>query len=115
MAMAHSATEVMRSPIITNLTIQSACWNRSHIESGAPADGMASPSGVHFFRPPAPAILGSTTGVMGHRRYETGMPSGIALRRRRPEIARKAGPHRYRYRYPAKGDQTRAQDSRPEG
>src|SRR4030088_1814082 len=49
--MAHTATEVIRSPIITNLTIQSACWNRSHIEIGAPADGMASPSAVQFFRP----------------------------------------------------------------
>jgi hypothetical protein len=27
------------------LTIQSACRNSSHIESGAAADGMASPSG----------------------------------------------------------------------
>src|ERR1700730_4232997 len=42
MAMAHTAIEATRSPIITSLTTKSALRNRSEIESGA-ADGIATP------------------------------------------------------------------------
>jgi hypothetical protein len=87
--MPHTATEVIRSPTITNLTIQSACRNSSHIESGA-ADGMASPSGY----PVLPASgSASTTGVMGQPSDKTGTPSGVACAAEDPKL-RKAGPHR---------------------
>src|SRR5438445_10688486 len=43
MAMAHTAMEATRRPVITSLTTKSALRNKSEIESGA-AEGIAPPS-----------------------------------------------------------------------
>src|SRR5215831_10405206 len=53
-AIAHTAIDATKSPIMTSLTTKSACWNKSQIEIGAP-DGMASPCGC-LFRCPAKGV-----------------------------------------------------------
>src|SRR5262245_20757849 len=104
-AIAQTATEAMSSPIITILTTRSACWNRSQIESDGATVGMASPPG----RP----ILADVPRSRPRPRRPTrnGMPSGDAPPKTR-NCGNRAGPHRWRYRFRAKGVQTRARSPR---
>src|SRR5229473_1023362 len=78
--MAHTAIEATRSPIITSLTTKSALRNRSEIESDG-ADGIATPCPATWPR---------------------------AAEEAKFPTKNRAGPHRSRYRFPAKGVQTRA-------
>src|SRR5713101_730969 len=85
MAMAHTAIEATRSPIITSLTTKSALRNRSEIESDG-ADGIATPCPATWPR---------------------------AAEEAKFPTKNRAGPHRSRYRFPAKGVQTRARVPHP--